>query len=177
MSGGEMPPIFGDFKMNSHLGIDLGETHVIPQEQPGKIITVEDTTYIYLKNRSATTELGGVFAFDAILFTWESWANNAQLTGKVRPLAIFNRDLNKDAIRTGDIPANHYAWAAISGKMKVFVLTLCAKDVPLYTSATAGYLDDTSTTQTLIQNLHTTATNAGGSFALVDAYATAPMRS
>lgn len=159
------------------LGINLEEATEDQRFKLGAKVEVGNTTYIYLKNKSVSaTELGAVFSYDAINFTWEAWASQANLSGKSRPLATFNRALNKGGTLTDYIPLGYYAWAAVEGKMKVIVLTLCAKDVPLYTSATAGYLDDTSTTQTLIQGLTITATNSGGSSATMDAYAVNAMR-
>lgn len=46
---------------------------------------------------------------------------------------------------------------------RVAALTLCAQDVKLYTTATAGAVDDTATT--LITGLSLTETNAGGNTA------------
>ena len=76
------------------------------------------------------------------------------------------------------IPASYYAWAAIEGELEVTVLASCARRVPLYTSATAGYLDDTSTSQTLIEGASINATNPiAGTRLLAKAYAIQPMRS
>lgn len=56
--------------------------------------------------------------------------------------------------------------------IKVNVLASCATDVKIYTTATAGKLDDTATD--LVQGLMITATN-GGSTAAVECYATNKM--
>ena len=70
---------------------------------------------------------------------------------------------------------NEYGWVwqgpggGVGSGIKVNVLTLCATDVKLYTTATAGKLDDTATD--LIQGLTIVATNSGGSTAAVECFA------
>lgn len=65
---------------------------------------------------------------------------------------------------------DEYGWVCISatGGISVLVKASCAADGPLYTSASAGVLDDTSTSQTLIQSVViTTAASASGTQAEV----------
>jgi len=71
---------------------------------------------------------------------------------------------------------NEYGWVACEGadaNFKVNVLADCAADVALYTTATAGKLDDDSTTQTQIQGAVIVTLN-GGSTAAVAAILTNP---
>lgn len=56
---------------------------------------------------------------------------------------------------------NEYGWVQIYGNCTVNVLASCATDAVLYTSATAGSLDDTSTSQVKIDNILLTATRGG----------------
>lgn len=61
---------------------------------------------------------------------------------------------------------NEYGWVAIAGtnsNFKVRVAASCAADVPLYSSATAGVLDDSSTSQTKVDGVVavTAVTTAG----------------
>lgn len=58
--------------------------------------------------------------------------------------------------------------------VKVLVATLCAADVALYSSATAGILDDASTSQTKVEGAVITATNALTVAAAVEAILTYP---
>jgi hypothetical protein len=54
-----------------------------------------------------------------------------------------------------------YGWVATKGSnLTGFVLTLAAADVALYTSGTAGKLDDSSTSQTKIDGVVLIATNS-----------------
>jgi len=70
---------------------------------------------------------------------------------------------------------NEYGWVfrgfgGGSGKgIKINVLTLCATDVKLYTTATAGALDDTATD--LVQNVMLVSTNAAGGTVATEVYA------
>lgn len=68
---------------------------------------------------------------------------------------------------------NQFLWAPVGPfflrednvtPFRVLALTLCAADVKLYTTVTAGAVDDTATD--LIQGLVLTATNSSGSTAL-----------
>jgi hypothetical protein len=74
--------------------IDLAKTSEVAEHKIGTVATVGNTDYIYLKNRSSATEQGAVFAYDPVTYTWETWASNANLTGLVRPLAVFNANRN-----------------------------------------------------------------------------------
>jgi hypothetical protein len=69
---------------------------------------------------------------------------------------------------------NDYGWVAISGSnISVNVLASCAADVVLYTSGTAGKLDDNSTSQTQIAGVVIVATD-GGSGSAIECIATMP---
>lgn len=63
---------------------------------------------------------------------------------------------------------NAYGWVATRGQgisLKATVLANCAADVALYTSATAGALDDDATSQTKIDGVAITTTNGGSTAA------------
>lgn len=62
------------------------------------------------------------------------------------------------------IASGHYGWVALYGQnLRVRVNLSCAADTNLYTTGTAGILDDTSTTQTLIAGVViTTAADTSG---------------
>lgn len=59
-----------------------------------------------------------------------------------------------------------YGWAQVRGAVSVNVLATCSSSIALYTSATAGKLDDTTTSQTkiagvtILSNNTTTTTQA-----------------
>ena len=57
--------------------------------------------------------------------------------------------------------ASYYGWVQIRGAHTGLVKASCAADVKLYTSATAGYLDDDSTSQTAILGAVLTTARGG----------------
>jgi hypothetical protein len=72
---------------------------------------------------------------------------------------------------------NDFGWVAVNspGNITVNVLASCAADVQLYTSGTAGKLDDTSASQNLIRGvvLVTAATNTASSREAIAVYPSA----
>lgn len=62
-----------------------------------------------------------------------------------------------------DFTDNQYGYVMVKGRPQVKVGSLCAADVALYTTATAGLLDDTSTTaQTRIDGVVLVTANGTG---------------
>lgn len=72
----------------------------------------------------------------------------------------------KIAVAQSAFADDEYGYVQVKGVVSINVLANCAADVALYTSATAGSLDDTDTSQTKILGLVATAA-AGGSPAAV----------
>lgn len=72
------------------------------------------------------------------------------------------------------IADTNYGWVALRGKnIQAKCLANCAADVPLYTSATAGSLDDDSSSQTKIDGV-VAVTAVGGTAAATEVLATFP---
>lgn len=69
---------------------------------------------------------------------------------------------NKIGVAPFALADNDFGWVQVSGICTLNVLLSCAADVALYTTATAGSLDDTPTSQTKIAGL-TLTTARGGS--------------
>jgi hypothetical protein len=62
-----------------------------------------------------------------------------------------------------DFTDNQYGYVMVKGRPQVKTLTLCAADVALYTTATAGALDDTATSaQTKINGVVLVTANGTG---------------
>ena len=62
-----------------------------------------------------------------------------------------------------DFADNQYGYVMVKGRPQAKTLTLCAADVALYTTATAGVLDDTSTSaQTKINGVVLVTANGTG---------------
>ena len=60
------------------------------------------------------------------------------------------------------IADNHYGWGLVTGKGKVRAAASCAANVALYTTGTAGVVDDTSTSGIISGLVLTEAAPAGG---------------
>jgi hypothetical protein len=56
-----------------------------------------------------------------------------------------------------------FCWFAVEGPMTVFALANCAADVPLYTSASAGALDDNASGTKLVSGIKLTSAVGGTS--------------
>lgn len=65
----------------------------------------------------------------------------------------------KIGVAAATMAANAYGWVQVRGVTSVSVLASCAADAILYTTATAGSLDDTSTSQTKVAGIVVTAAN------------------
>ncbi len=96
--------------------------------------------YIFLTG-VASTAVGDMVTFDAVTFL--STRMTKAEVDKLKPLAV--------AIAA--VGASQKGWYGIAGKFSVTGLTLCAKEVAIYTSATAGAVDDDSTSQTKINRM------------------------
>lgn len=70
---------------------------------------------------------------------------------------------------------NFYGWVAIRGSnIKAKVLASCAADVVIYTTSTAGKLDDTSSGQTKVDGLTCVTAGSSGGQSDVEIIATHP---
>lgn len=67
----------------------------------------------------------------------------------------------KVGVAAAAFASGEYGWVQITGNCTLNVLASCLTDAILYTSATAGSLDDTSTSQTKIDGILLTATRGG----------------
>jgi hypothetical protein len=68
------------------------------------------------------------------------------------------------------IASSYYGWVGINGLLKVNLLIACNPKVPLYTTSTAGKLDDTTVSSGYIQGIvaTTSATSASAPFCMVN---------
>ena len=85
---------------------------------------------------------------------------------------ISGAEPNKVLVPQVAVTSGEFAWALESGVGTVNALASCAADVKIYTTATAGAVDDTATD--LIQGLRLTAAN-GTATAAVACFADLPM--
>jgi hypothetical protein len=68
---------------------------------------------------------------------------------------------NKVGVAPVAFADNDFGWVQVSGLVTMNVLASCAADVALYTSVTAGSLDDASASQTKIAGISLTTARGG----------------
>jgi hypothetical protein len=68
------------------------------------------------------------------------------------------------------IASSYYGWVGLNGMLQVNLLVGCNPKVPLYTTSTAGSLDDTTVSAGFIQGIvaNTSATSASAPFCMVN---------
>jgi hypothetical protein len=139
------------------VGQNLELTNTTPQQQLGQKIQANDGNYMYVQASGAIAQ-GAACKIDDDY-------QAAELT-----TTISGAEPTKVGIAQIAFADNEYGWIFVGpGSCSVLALTLCAADVKVYTTATAGAIDDTATD--LIQGLKL-LTTVGGSTALTTAYAT-----
>lgn len=86
------------------------------------------------------------------IYSWVAIDENYQAVMGTKALADVGHQVGFAQNAFAD---NDFGWVAVHmpGNGSVRVLTSCAADVQLYTSGTAGVLDDTSGSQTLIRGV------------------------
>lgn len=132
------------------LGIDVAETHTVAQFQVGKHIQAANGTwYRYVQANGAKTAFL-LYHFDE-LFQLEAAVTTTIAAAAPLYLAVPQIAMADDA----------FGWVAVGGPMTISALTLCATDVELYTTATAGSVDDTVGSNGLIQGLKLNSTVGG----------------
>jgi hypothetical protein len=132
----------------ANLGVDPGVSSTTMQFSLGELAYHDGGIYEYVKAGAAVAQ------YDAVMIDEDGTATLATYSATVP---------TKVGIAQVAIANASYGWVLRQGKGRVTCLASCAIDVKLYTSATAGSLDDASSTQSLIVGLRIdTAVGAGG---------------
>jgi hypothetical protein len=138
--------------MSDLIGYKLTEVGTTELFEQGKEISVPNgNVYKYVKAS------GTVAASDAVLIE-DDFTVAALTTTNAGSAPTWV------GIAQAAMTANQFGWVLISGTGTVNVLASCATDVKLYTTATAGALDDTATT--LVSGIKISATNGGATAAV-----------
>lgn len=118
-----------NYAISGHLSAKLGDRSRDPNFAVGSICRGSNGgDWIYVQFQ------GGVAQYESVHI--DSSFNARQLTPA---LAITPGLIGFDQASAS---TSDYGWVPISGKVTIKVLGSCAKDVPLYTTDTAGSLDD-----------------------------------
>lgn len=144
------------------LGADLDATTTTAEFQLGTCVSGTDgTEWTYVQAS------GAIAQFDVVGID-----ENFQAAAITKAIADDGWGVGAAQVAFAD---NEYGWVARRGSdIGINVLVSCAADVPLYTTATAGKLDDTSTSQTKIDGLVAVTAEPGVGTDSVEAIATWP---
>lgn len=141
------------------LGVMTGETHSTPQHDLGtKYRDRAGTEWVYVQaDTNAKTQYAVYIVTPAYSLT--TAVDHSTLNGKV-----FSLGCPQVAFA-----ASAYGWVAVEGPLTVKFSGAVSADVPLYTSSTAGSLDDASSSQTKIPGLKALADLGGAGNAACNA--------
>lgn len=131
---------------NGTIGTKLASTTVDPEFEVGAKATGSDgTEWVYVQANGAIT------AYDYVCID-----EDYQAASGTKALVDAGHRLGFAQVAFTD---NYYGWVALSGSnISVRVRASCQPDTTLYTSATAGLLDDTATGHTRIDGVVITST-------------------
>jgi len=124
------------FTTSGVLGVDFTLTPTTAEFDLGTCVMGTDgTKWVYVQASGAITQ------YDAVGID-----ENYQAAALTKALADAGHQVGYAQVAFAD---NDYGWIACAGSnVSVRVAASCAADVALYTTATAGVLDDTSASQT-----------------------------
>lgn len=148
--------------LDGSIGIDLSQTSTTLDHGLGdRVIGNSNTEWVYVQASGALAQ------FDAVGID-----ENFQAGALTKAMADDGHAIGFAQIAFAD---NEYGWVATKGSdIGCNVLVSCAADVALYTTATAGKLDDTSTSQTNIDGLVAVTAEPGTGTDSVEVIATWP---
>ena len=165
-----------DYVTDGKIGIDLtatyastsaGSTTLFPVTPGTRVTTSNNGVYIFARAES------DIAAYDAVIMS--TYADSASSTPVLRavPVTTTNaKDLGFNMVGFAQtaIASSYYGWIGINGVLKVSLLVACQPKVPLYTTGTAGKLDDTTVSAGFIQGIvaNTSATSASAPFCVVN---------
>jgi len=131
------------------VGIDFdGGTETTPSQPPGsRMVGTDASTWLYIEAGAAIAQYDVVAVTE--LYVGVPITKALVDTGELVAIA-------PQAITNGE-----YAWVQLTGTCTINVLASAAANVILFSTATAGSLDDASTGQTRVDGLKLTAARGG----------------
>lgn len=132
------------------IGVSLGYTDTSPSFNLGTTVNLDDGGQaIYVKAASTVATYSAVAV---------------QVDNSVVPLTTTN-SANSKAVGFSQVSISsaYYGWVQLGGKPRVLVAANCQPSVPLFTTATAGVLDDATVTAGLVAGLVATTSTVTAS--------------
>jgi hypothetical protein len=132
------------------IGVSLGYTDSSPAFNLGTVVNLDD---------------GGQAIYVQAASTCATYAAVAvQVNNTVVPLTTTNSAASKAVgFAQVSIASAYYGWVQLGGKPRVSVAAACQPSVPLFTTATAGVLDDATVTGGLVAGIVATTSAASAS--------------
>jgi len=165
-----------DYVTDGKIGIDLtatyastsaGSTSLFPVTPGSRVTTSNNGVYMFVRAES------DIAAYDAVIMS--TFADSASLTPVMRAVPVTTTNAaalgyNMVGFAQNAIASSYYGWVGINGLLKVNLLIACNPKVPLYTTGTAGKLDDTTVSAGYIQGIvaNTSATSASAPYCMVN---------
>jgi hypothetical protein len=145
------------------MGLMVAEKSTVAQFPLGLVVTVAQTTYKYVKAITGAKTIG---------LCYEINKDNELSAAITTTTAALVQQIGIPQIT---LAANDFAWVAIQGIITVSVLASCAAGAQLYTTATAGSLDDATGGGVFAIRGFSISTANGGSTANVAGLAVLPL--
>ena len=165
-----------DYVTDGKIGIDLtatyastsaGSTSLFPVTPGSRVTTSNNGVYMFVRAES------DIAAYDAVIMS--TFADSASVTPVMRAVPVTTTNAaalgyNMVGFAQNAIASSYYGWVGINGLLKVNLLIACNPKVPLYTTGTAGKLDDTTVSAGYIQGIvaNTSATSASAPYCMVN---------
>lgn len=165
-----------DYVTDGKIGIDLtatyastsaGSTTLFPVTPGTRVNTSNNGVYMFVRAES------DIAAYDAVIMS--TFADSASQTPVMRAVPVTTTNAaalgyNMVGFAQNAIASSYYGWVGINGLLKVNLLIACNPKVPLYTTSTAGKLDDTTVSAGYIQGIvaTTSATSASAPYCMVN---------
>ena len=149
------------FITNGTIGRKLTDTETTPADTVGNVVSTTDGQWMFVRAAEAITQ------YDYVCVDETNHARRGTKGGV--------DDGHIIATAQNAIAASAYGYVKLTGSDgNVRVRASCAADVPLYTTASAGILDDTSTTQTKVDGIVIVAAQTSASAGNKEAIMTWP---
>lgn len=162
-----------DYVTDGKIGIDLtatyastsaGSTSLWPANPGDTVRTNNEGVYVFARAQS------DISTYDCVIFS--TYTDSAATTPTLRAVPITTTNAaalgyNKIGFAQTSIASSYYGWIAMNGSnLRVNVLIAAQPKVPLYTTATAGKLDDATVSAGYCVGvvLNTSATSASAPF-------------
>jgi hypothetical protein len=142
-----------------------GSTALYPATPGEQVMANNNGRFVFAKAESTVAQ------YDCVIFS--TFGTSASSTPEFSAVPITTTNAaalgwNMIGFAQVAVTSGYYGWFMINGFPRVNVLASCNPKVPLYTTATAGKLDDTTVSAGLIQGLvaNTSAASASAPFCI-----------